>query len=217
MSDRHFSASYREPVVLGDGQVVLLRLVRPEDKPLFVRGLGSMSQQSRYRRFFTSKDRLSTEELRYLTELDGEDHLAIGAVRELEGGGEDGVGVARFVRLAGEPRLAEPAVVVIDEMQGRGLGRQLLLRLEAAARERGIERFRFEVLAENEPMRQLLGELAPEAEVREEGAVVSVECPLPELPARPGREPAALRGPAHRVLSWAAEGLVLVRRAFAWR
>ncbi len=51
-------------------------------------------------------------------------------------------------------------------MQKKGLGRLLALTLAEAARDRGIRRFRGEVLASNVPMRQLLEDL---------GAVVHAE------------------------------------------
>jgi GNAT superfamily N-acetyltransferase len=45
---------------------------------------------------------------------------------------------------------------VVDDFQGRGVGRLLLTLLVKAAQERGIKKFRGEVLASNEPMRKLL-------------------------------------------------------------
>ena len=47
---------------------------------------------------------------------------------------ETGVGVARFVRAADDPTVAEAAIAVSDEMQHKGLGRQLTLTLARAAR-----------------------------------------------------------------------------------
>src|SRR5215813_10393760 len=142
---RRFDADYREKVVLKGGTEVVLRLVRPDDKPLFVAGFARLSPESRYFRFFTGKDHLTDAELRYLTELDGENHLAIGAL----GPDGQGAGVARFIRLAQEPEVAELAVTVVDSMQRKGLGRILSERLMAAARERGVKRLRAEILAEN--------------------------------------------------------------------
>src|SRR5207244_92171 len=112
------------------------------------RGFAGLSAESRYRRFFSAKDRLSEAELRYLTEVDGVDHFALGALHDGEG-----AGVARFVRLRDRPDTAEAAIVVVDERQGCGLGRLLLTRLTEAARERGITRFRSDVLARNQAAR----------------------------------------------------------------
>ncbi len=81
---RFFCDDYEELTELRDGTKVLLRLVRPSDKQLLLRGFEQLSARSRYLRFLTPKAVLTEEELRYLTELDGEDHFAIGAVRLIE-------------------------------------------------------------------------------------------------------------------------------------
>ncbi len=129
---RHFDAAYAERVTLADGSHATLRMIRPSDKPQIVDGLGRMSETSRYRRFLSAKRSLSESELRYLTEIDGENHVAIVAL-EADGGETRRIGVARFVRLSEEPTSAEAAVTVTDENQGKGLGRVLLQRLVAAA------------------------------------------------------------------------------------
>jgi GNAT superfamily N-acetyltransferase len=165
---------WHELAWLPDGTAVLLRLLRPEDAPLLLEGFERLSPDSRYRRFLSAKPRLSDAELRYLTELDGVDHVAIAA---LDARGH-GVGVARFVRLRDEPGVAEPALTVIDEAQHRGLGRLLLTRLAAAAREREIVRFRSTVLAENRPMRALLRGLHPDAPQVVRDGEVMVEIPV---------------------------------------
>jgi RimJ/RimL family protein N-acetyltransferase len=126
-------------------------------------------------------------------------HFAWVAIREDRP--EEGLGVARWVRLRDEPEVAEPAITVIDDYQGRGLGTLLLGLLAAAARAGGIERFRAYVLEENEPMKALLEHL---------GATVRHDSPgllTLEVPLDPGVVPDT---PAGRVLRAAAEQLVRV-------
>jgi hypothetical protein len=77
-----------------------------------------------------------------------------------------GLGVARYARLRDSPETAESAVAVIDEMQRKGLGRLLCTTLIEAARERGIHRFRFSILAENEAGKLLLHSLDEHATAR---------------------------------------------------
>src|SRR6516164_862224 len=89
-------------------------------------------------RFLARKDRLSTAELRYFTDLDHRDHEALGALDQADG---RGVGVARYIRDADDPRAAEIAVTIVDDWQGRGLGAELLTRLSDRARQAGIHRF----------------------------------------------------------------------------
>ena len=112
---RYFDADYAELARLRDGTPVQLRLVRASDKELVRKGFARLSPESRYLRFFAPKDHLTERELSYLTELDGEHHLAIGAERVPTGAdGPEGLGVARFIRLADDPAVAEAAVAVLD-------------------------------------------------------------------------------------------------------
>jgi len=188
-SDLRFGDDYREDVTLKDGTRVVLRMVRPSDREHLRRGFARMSPKSRYFRFFTAKESLSEEELRRLTEVDGENHVAIGAVRPGNDGDGEGLGIARFFRLRDEPDVAEPAIAVVDDFQGRGLGTLLLHRLGAAAMERGITCFRCEVLADNQRMRSILEKASPDAWfARPVGGIVELELRLPhamlEEPAR---------------------------------
>jgi acetyl coenzyme A synthetase (ADP forming)-like protein len=65
--------------------------------------------------------------------------------------GERVVAVANYVRLR-DPRAAEVAFAVADELQGRGIATRLLEQLAAAASAAGIEEFLAEVMLDNNPM-----------------------------------------------------------------
>lgn len=195
-----YDASWREEVVLRSGRRVLLRSVRPEDKELLTRGFAELSTESRYLRFFTPKAELTREDLSYLTEVDGENHVAIGAIGRDD---DAGLGIARCIRFPGEPDVAEAAVVVTDRAQGEGLGTLLLCRLAEAARERGVAYFRVEVLAENEAMQHVLKSLHPNATFLDQGAgVVEGMLPLP-LESEPLEERAIQRMLSHVARSMA--------------
>jgi GNAT superfamily N-acetyltransferase len=210
MSAYHFGERYREHAKLADGREVRLRPIKAEDKALFVEGLQRLSPESRYARFLAAKNNLSERELHYLTEVDGVNHFALVALTGL-GKGRKGLGVARFVRFPNEPDVADAAIVVTDDAQGQGLGRLLFLRLVAAARERGINRFRCDVLAANERMRTLLHELSPAARDQPDGMAVCVDMPLLDVAANAPSNP-GLGGPLYRIFMLAAQGKVLVRR-----
>jgi len=105
---------------LRDGTPVLVRPIRPDDKELIRQGFDRLSPASRYRRFLSPVDELSDAELRYLTEIDYVDHFAWAALRADRP--NEGIGVARYIRLKEEPEVAEAAVTVLDEYQGKGLG-----------------------------------------------------------------------------------------------
>jgi GNAT superfamily N-acetyltransferase len=124
------------------------------------------------------KDRLSEEELRYLTELDWNKHqawIAVDPSRE----GEPAVGVARCVRLEDQPRVAEPAVAVIDAFQGKGLGTLLLSVLVESALQAGIDTFRGFVLGSNADMLEIFRQLGAHT-TRGEADMVVVDLPLPK-------------------------------------
>jgi GNAT superfamily N-acetyltransferase len=140
---------------LRDGSRVLLRPVMPEDKERLVQGLDRLSPASRYRRFMTAVARIPPKQLAYFTELDYVNHYAVGAIT-LDEPGEPGVGVARYVRLVEQPEVAEVAVTIIDEYQGRGLGKLLLRALAAVAAEHGIQTFQAEIMGDNHGARALV-------------------------------------------------------------
>ena len=144
------------PVVLRDASTVLIRPVRSTDAPLLADGFARLSPQSRQMRFLGTKTTLSAAELRYFTKVDHYDHEAIGALSAADG---RGVGIARYVRDAGDPQAAEIAVTVVDDWQGRGLGTELLSRLSGRARQAGIHRFTALVAAENVAMAGLARKL----------------------------------------------------------
>ncbi len=142
---------------LKDGRIVLLRAVMPEDREVLREAFHRVSAETRMRRFLRDVGEPTDEMLRYLTEVDQHDHVAIWAVVESPDlKTEEPVGIARFVRLKDEPEVAEAAVTVVDAMQGVGVGGALLRRLVSLALERGITRFRSDVLATNEPMLHIL-------------------------------------------------------------
>jgi acetyltransferase len=205
---RHFTADYAERATLRDGSHVVLRLITLDDMDTLRRGFDKLSPESRYARFLVPKTRLSDEELHYLCDVDQEHHFALGAIRE-EGdgqGGPIGLGIARFIQLPDvEPPTAEAAIAVADEVHGQGLGRLLLLRLAAAAQERGIERFRCDVLCSNASMKALIDQLAPERSVEVGGGVMSIDFRLPEVTADSAEAPA---GALYRFFRAAAEGVI---------
>jgi len=174
----HFDESYHEAVTLRDGTEVALRTIRPDDKERLRAGFARLSPQSRYLRFHGVKTELSDADLRYLTEVDGVHHLAIAAARR-DDPTEQGLGIARLVELAGEPGVAEAAITVIDEAQGKGLGTMLFQRLIAAASERGISRVRCLVLGSNQAMQDVLLKLADKRNVSIEEGVVTIDIDLP--------------------------------------
>jgi nucleotide-binding universal stress UspA family protein/RimJ/RimL family protein N-acetyltransferase len=138
------SADWPVSVALRDGARIVVRPIEPEDRDELAAGFERLSPESRYRRFFGPMRELRQRDLGYLTQVDHRDHEALIGLDDATG---QGVAVARFVRTA--PDEAEPAVVVADDWQRRGVGSSVLELLAARAREEGIGRFRAPVLATN--------------------------------------------------------------------
>jgi GNAT superfamily N-acetyltransferase len=145
---------------------------------LLVRGFERLSDESRYRRFLAPMPELSEGMLRYLTDIDHHDHEAIVALDEATG---EGLGVARYVRSRARPDVAEVAVTVIDEWQGRGLGTLLMEVLSARAREEAIGSFTALMLATNVEMMDMLKRLDTVRIVDREPGTVEIEMAVPAI------------------------------------
>ncbi|HEX5621496.1 MAG TPA: GNAT family N-acetyltransferase [Solirubrobacteraceae bacterium] len=139
---------------LPSGSRVLVRPIAADDKDKLARGLRQLSDESIRKRFLASKPRFTSAELRYLTEVDGFNHIALVAV--LEDDPDQLVAVARCVRLPDRAATAEMAIVVGDPWQNQGLGRAMANALADAALAVGIRRFAATMLGDNEPARRLM-------------------------------------------------------------
>ena len=167
-------------VELVDGSTVTLRAITPDDKQLLRDGLARMSPESRYFRFFSPVDHLSDAQLRYFTEVDQVDHVALGAVHR-GGRGEIGIGVARYIRMANDPAEAEAAVAVADDFHRLGIGTLLLDAVAALAINNGIRRFRLLVRRENLSMIELLERLDARVAPCDEPSTLAFVLDLPAL------------------------------------
>lgn len=156
------SARTEDLETLRDGTEVLISQLTPADAPLVADAFARLSEESRRLRFLGPKPNLSAAELRYLTEVDGHRHEALGAI-DVETG--RAIAVGRFVRHADDPRQAEVAITVADEWQQRGLGKLLLQRLADRAREEGVASFTALVSHDNRKMQGLLDRIGTPARV----------------------------------------------------
>lgn len=147
IKDVEIGPGFKETLVLADGGEVQLRLVAETDGPAFVAGLELCSDRTIYNRFMGTKPRFSDSELRYLTRVDPDHHVAIV-------GFQTGklVAVGRMVRYAHRADAADFGLIVADAWQGNGLGKHLLNRLTDAAKERGISYLCGEMFATNTAM-----------------------------------------------------------------
>jgi GNAT superfamily N-acetyltransferase len=119
-----------------------MRPIAPNDKALLQAGIACLSPASAYGRFLTGKSRLTPAELRYLTEVDQRDHIALLVLDDDAGL----VAVGRIVRDGRRPDTGELALVVADRWQRRGIGRALANELTRAS---GVARVSGTMLATN--------------------------------------------------------------------
>jgi RimJ/RimL family protein N-acetyltransferase len=178
-------------VRLDGGERVVIRPIRPEDKALLVAGMEHLSERSAYQRFLVPKSTLSAAELRYLTEVDFVDHVALVATLVEEP--DVLVAVGRWVRNRDDPEIAEIAFVVADDLQHRGLGTALAAALADAARSRGVRRFVATMLPDNMAAHRLFALVAQNRELTREGTLHEMRGTL--RPPRP-RSAARRRRPA---------------------
>ncbi|MBI2931602.1 MAG: GNAT family N-acetyltransferase [Planctomycetes bacterium] len=129
---------------------ILFRPIRPADERLLRDFFYSHSAETVVQRYHAPLKSLTPEQIQKLCTLDYDQEMAIaGFVRE--GDVERMVAVGRYV-LDRASKIAEVALVVHDELQGRGIGFHLIRRLIDVARERGIQGFVGYVLANNARM-----------------------------------------------------------------
>jgi GNAT superfamily N-acetyltransferase len=164
------------PLILPDGSPVILRAVTPADREQLREGFDHLSDDSRHFRFLGSVSHLSDLQLDYLTHVDHIDHVAWGAL-DPAALAFPGLGVGRFIRLRESPAMAEFSLTVVDEAQGRGVGRLLLAMLAFVAPTLDIRTLRGVVGRENERMVTWMRHLG--AQITQDGPDLLMDLLLP--------------------------------------
>ncbi|HEU4507646.1 MAG TPA: GNAT family N-acetyltransferase [Pyrinomonadaceae bacterium] len=131
-------------VVLRDGSTVRIHVMRPEDEAGLFELLNSLSEESRWLRFYCLQNRsgLAAEAHREVN-LD----QAFGLIASSE---ERVVGHAFYAAI--DEQRAEVAFTIANDFQGRGLGTILLCQLAEVAAANGIKMFEADVVAANHAM-----------------------------------------------------------------
>ncbi|MFA5904749.1 MAG: GNAT family N-acetyltransferase [Desulfobacula sp.] len=136
-----------------NGLPLHLRPVKPEDAPMFVDFIKTLSDTSIYYRFFRHIRRFSPQQIHRFTAIDYDRQIALIALVR-DGKKETMLGV---IRIIGRPEgtKGDFYLVVSDACQGQGIGSNLLYHgLETAFRQ-GYRSICGVVLPENEGMRKL--------------------------------------------------------------
>lgn len=162
---------------LADGTRVLVRPLVPEDRDELVARYGALSPRTRRLRFVSAPAHLSERLLTHLLDVDYVDRHALVATL-VDEPGSPSIGVARYLRSRDDPAVADAAVTVIDEHQGRGIGTLLLTSLVAAAMANGIEVFTADILWDNSELLDGLRAVGARVVAGEPGmAAVRVDLP----------------------------------------
>jgi L-amino acid N-acyltransferase YncA len=147
------------PLATSDGREVHVRHLRQEDAALLERMFYRLSSVTRYRRFFVPLDSLDEARVRMeaarLATIDPATEQALVAL-VVEEGREEAVGVARFILLKERPDSCEASIVLRDDYQAVGLGRQLFDLLVQAALAGGMRHMVLLTHADNQGMIKLV-------------------------------------------------------------
>src|SRR5512146_176137 len=142
---------------LADGTDITIRPIRPEDADIEIRFVHDLSEESKYFRFMNSMQELTENMQLRFTQIDYSREMALVAVTE-EQGREVELGVTRYA-INPDGDTCEFALVVADNMQGKGLGQKLMVSLMEAARANGLSVIEGEVLSNNHNMLKLMTRL----------------------------------------------------------
>jgi len=158
------------------GQKLLLRPVKISDEPLLKDFFYSLSGESVYSRFFYPRREMSHEWLQEFVVIDYTKQMVILAVVEDSSSGREKIaGVGQYY-VNEDLHTAEVALVVGDEYQKNGVGKELLSYLTYLAKRQGILGFVAEVLSDNYRVFRLFDSMGFEIEkTRVESGVYSMK------------------------------------------
>ncbi|MEP7328311.1 MAG: GNAT family N-acetyltransferase [Betaproteobacteria bacterium] len=153
MAIHPYPGELESQIELPDGTHLMMRPVRPEDADLERRFVASLSEQTRFFRFFYRLHELSPAMLVRFTQVDYDRELALLALvaDRTAPQGESVVGIARYIQKA-DLESAEFAIVVADAWHRRGVAGRLMRALIACATRKGLHRLVGTVLRANQNM-----------------------------------------------------------------
>lgn len=136
-----------ETCAIFDEVEILFRPIKPTDEPLMQDLFYSLSEESIYYRFFSKVGAMSHAKVQRYTTIDYQKEMAIVGLVE-EGEKEEIIAVGRYV-VEPETGMAEAALLVRDDWQGKGIGTWIQNYLIEIAKSRGVVGFTGQVLPGN--------------------------------------------------------------------
>ncbi len=137
-------------MVLSDGTEVQVRPVKPTDEEPFKDLFYSLSDQSKYLRFFSRAQFMPHGNRQTFVNVNYNEQVAPAVVVD-SADGERAPGLGQYIKVPNQPR-AEVAFLVGDEWQHKGLGSKLMDYLIRIARQSDLKGFEADVLVENQSM-----------------------------------------------------------------
>jgi acyl-CoA synthetase (NDP forming)/GNAT superfamily N-acetyltransferase len=159
--------------LLTDGGTVEVRPARPQDFEAVRAMHAAMSPDNMYLRFFSMSPGAAEQEARRVCREPDSEHAALLAWQD---GRLAGIGA---YELTAKPSVAEVAFAVPDDMHGRGIASVLLEHLVWQARQRDLQSFTAETLAENSAMLRVFADAGLPAQRRIAEDVVELTFPMP--------------------------------------
>ncbi len=155
------------------GLDILIRPVKISDEPRLKDFFYSLSDESVRRRFMSSRTDMPHERLQDFVIVDFTKEMVILAVKQMEEGADEIVGVGQY-GIHEQSHTAEVALVVRDDHQDKGVGTELLNYLTQLAQSQGLLGFTAEVLYENAPMLHMFANMGFDVHRTAEAGVVEL-------------------------------------------
>lgn len=153
-----------------DGTPLVTRPITSKDGPALARGLRRLSPQGNAFRFLHFRKRFTENELHYLTHCDFVDHIALVLATTDERGRElEEAGVARCIRISPGSKIAEAAIVLVDDWHRQGGGTLLLRHLADLSLQAGICQWQTLMFQDNVAGERLFASVADEVSRRQRG------------------------------------------------
>jgi len=150
-STPEYPVDLEQDIELEGGRTAVLRPIKPTDEPALREMFYSLSEDTIYHRFFSSLKSMPHERLQEFLRVDYKREMAMVATIGERQEESRMVGIGRYV-LNPQTNMAEVALLVADDIQGRGLGTSMLEGLSQAAKSHGIAGFVADVMVENKAM-----------------------------------------------------------------
>lgn len=180
---RPYPSQYTSKWLTKRGTEITFRPIRPEDEPLLARFHGELSERTVYMRYFSPlqlQQRVSHDRLSRICFVDYDREMVLIATREDKDGNDEVLGVARLTKQHGRNE-AEFGMIIGDEYQGHGLGKELLSRLLDTGKAEQLERIIGYILPDNGVMIAICEELGFALERTEDNQIKAVlELELPK-------------------------------------